>query len=64
MLWDIPEYSGAEEANEENTLRPDGKIVLKEEQRVLLLDMTVPWIENRETKLVEKVDKYKNIIRN
>ena len=25
--------------------------------------MTVPWIENRESKLVEKVEKYKDIIR-
>ena len=65
ILWDIPEYNGTEEEEDENKLyRPDGKIVFKNAKKVVLLEMSVPWIENREVKLTEKVVKYEGIIRN
>ena len=65
ILWDIPEYSGVEEDEDENKLyRPDGKIVFNRDRKVLLLEMSVPWIENREVKLIDKVEKYESIIRN
>ena len=63
-MWDIPEYSGTEEENEERILRPDGKIIFKRAQKVVLLEMSVPWIENRESKLIEKIEKYKDVLRN
>ena len=64
MLWDIPEYVGGEEEDETKIFRPDGKIILKKDKKVILLEMSVPWIENREAKLEEKINKYKGVIRN
>jgi hypothetical protein len=43
-------------------LRPDGKLVFKQEKKIVLLEMSVPWIENRELKIKEKEDKYKDIV--
>ena len=63
VLWDIPEYTGFEDEVDDKLQRPDGKIILKKKKIVYVLEMSVPWIENRETKIVEKVEKYKNIIR-
>ena len=63
VLWDIPEYTGIEDENEDTTLRPDAKIIFKKKKEILVLEQTVPWITNREIKLVEKENKYKNIIR-
>ena len=62
VLWDIPEYSGDEDEGEDNVLRPDGKLVFKQEKKIVLLEMSVPWIENRELKIKEKEDKYKDIV--
>ena len=64
ILWDIPEYSGIEEEDENRIYRPDGKIIFKTDRQVLLLEMSVPWIDNRESKFSEKEEKYKGIIRN
>ena len=64
ILRDIPEYVGSEEEDEMKTYRPDGKIIFKNDRIIILLEMNVPWIENRELKLAEKVEKYKGIIRN
>ena len=58
ILWDIPEYSGVEDEDVRKSLRPDGKVIFKEDRKVLVLEMTVPWIKNRELKLVEKEEKY------
>ena len=62
MYWDIPEYSGHEDELDENTLRPDGKIIIKSEKCIYVLEMSIPWIENRGKKMVEKEEKYKRII--
>ena len=62
LLWDIPEYSGAEDEEEDKIQRPDGKLTLKQQKKIIVLEMSVPWIENRETKIKEKEEKYKDII--
>ena len=65
IVWDIPEYSGVEGQEDESKLyRPDGKIIFNHDRKVLLLEMSVPWIQNREVKLNEKIQKYQSIIRN
>ena len=61
VYWDIPEYSGYADETEQ-PLRPDGKIVNRKEKVIFLLEMTVPWIENRESKEEEKVEKYQHIV--
>ena len=33
VFWDIPEYSGNDEEDEEKLLRPDGKIILKNKKQ-------------------------------
>lgn len=63
VLWDIPEYNGYEDESEERIMRPDGKIILKKEKTIFILEQAVPWITNRETKFQEKEDKYKNVVR-
>ena len=64
--WDIPEYTGREDPKclELRPLRPDGKLELISEnkRKIYLLEMSVPWIYNREIKLKEKVDKYEHIL--
>ena len=42
--------------------RPDGKIILKNEKQIYVLEMSVPWIENRQSKFQEKEEKYRGII--
>ena len=61
IYWDIPEYSGYENESDQH-LRPDGKIIRKSDKTIFVLEMTVPWIENRETKEAEKVEKYRRIV--
>ena len=63
VLWDIPEYTGNEDENEERLMRPDGKIIMKKEKTIFILEQAVPWISNREVKFREKEDKYKNVVR-
>ena len=64
VFWDIPEYSGMEEHSDEEPLRPDGKIVNKTSKSIFILEMSVPWIENRKSKLEEKNVKYVEIVQN
>ena len=61
VFWDIPEYSGYVDEPEQ-PLRPDGKIIVKNEKEIFVLEMTVPWIQNRGIKEGEKVEKYKRIV--
>ena len=63
LLWDIPEYTGFEDEDDDKLQRPDGKLILKEKKIVYVLEMSMPWITNRETKTDEKVVKYENVIR-
>ena len=57
VFWDIPEYSGYDNDLEHRPLRPDGKIINKKTKKIHVLEMSIPWIENRNIKLVEKLDK-------
>ena len=61
VYWDIPEYSGYDD-DLDHPLRPDGKVIKKNDKIIYVLEMTVPWIENRETKEEDKVAKYKRIV--
>ena len=62
LYWDIPEYLGYDDEDETKLQRPDGKLILKQQSKVLILEMSVPWISNREKKLEEKQNKYKDLI--
>ena len=62
VLWDIPEYSGYDNELENGPLRPDGKIIDKKSKSILVLEMSIPWITNRKSKLEEKEKKYSNIV--
>ena len=62
VFWDIPEYTGHDDEQEEKALRPDGKIIRNDTKKIYVLEMSIPWIENREMKIDEKVQKYKSIV--
>ena len=64
VYWDIPEYSGYEESLENGPLRPDGKIINRTTKNIFVLEMSIPWIENRKSKIKEKEEKYLNIVQN
>ena len=53
--WDV---------NDNEVLRPDGRLMLKKEKIMYILEMSVPWIQNRETKFKNKEDKYKDLLIN
>ena len=59
--WDTPEYQGNEEEDDTKLFRPDAKLRLKQERQIFILEMAVPWINNREIKYQEKIDKYRQI---
>ena len=61
VFWDIPEYRGIDEEMENSLPRPDGKIIMIKEKKIFLIEMTVPWIENRENQCEFKHEKYKII---
>ena len=63
--WDVPEYTGRD-TEIEHPQRPDGKVMINSENsmKIFLIEMTVPWIENRDEKLEFKCRKYKNILAN
>ena len=65
VWWDIPEFSGSlDDKNGERLFRPDGKVMLKAEKKIFLLEITISWIDNRADRYKEKVDKYNLIRRN
>ena len=64
IWWNIPEFTGANIEEEENVFRPDGKITLKEEKKIFIIEITISWIDNREIRYEEKVEKYAAIRRN
>ena len=61
--WNVPEYTGRDEESQ-HPPRPDGKLMinLENDKRIYLLEMTVPWTENRAEKYVYKSNKYRNIL--
>ena len=64
VYWDIPEYSGYSSDTEYGPLRPDAKIIDTKTKTIFVLEMSIPWIENRNIKLAEKEEKYTNIVQN
>ena len=64
--WDIPEYNGKENEDDSRTLRPDGKIMVNRngDKYIMIIEITIPWMENREEKYKYKQDKYKDILSN
>ena len=60
--WDIPEFTGAsDDMDEEKLRRPDGKIKIKGEKKIFLIEMTCPWMDVRNEKYEYKAQKYKDI---
>ena len=55
VYWDVPVYADHIEVHAN---RVDARIVDKENQTVTLLEMSCPWVENREQKEKEKTLKY------
>ena len=53
--WDVPLYA---ESTEVRCNRIDARLVYKQEKRVVLLEMSCPWISNRDLKDKEKELKY------
>ena len=62
LFWDIPEYLGYEDEDGDKIQRPDGKLILNDKMKILILEMSVPWISNREVKLLDKQVKYRELI--
>ena len=62
LYWDIPEYLGYDDEDETKVLRPDGKLIIKQHSKMYILEMSVPWITNREKKFEEKEQKYKDLV--
>ena len=60
--WDTPEYQGNGEEDDTKLFRPDAKLRLKQEQQIFISEMAVPWINNREIKYQEKINKYRNVL--
>ena len=65
LWWDVPEFTGAsEELHERNAKRPDGKLKMKKEKKIFLIEMSCPWLDKRNEKYTLKIDKYRDIISN
>ena len=65
VWWNIPEFAeSSSETDERDVYRPDGKIKLKQQKKIFVVEATVSWIDNREERFVEKVNKYDNLRRN
>lgn len=62
VWWDIPEEFG--ELRATNAKRPDAKILDKMNRSVTIIEQSIPWISNRETKEIEKQEKYEDVRRN
>ena len=65
VWWNIPEFAEADsEVNANDLKRPDGKIMIKSEKKIFLVEATITWLNNREERLKEKETKYEGIMRN
>ena len=54
-FWDVPVYA---EKTEVRTNRIDVRVVDKQKKKVLLLEMSCPWLANRKQKEDEKTSRY------
>ena len=65
VWWDVPEFTGAsEELEGRSAKRPDGKLKLKKEKKIFLIEISCPWLAVRNEKYNLKVEKYHDIISN
>ena len=51
-------YNNNNNNNIRDAARPDGKLIMKKEKKVILIEQTVPWISNRDIKYEFKKNKY------
>ena len=58
VFWDVPEYSGRDDETIRDGARPDGKLIMKNEKKIFLIEQTVPWLSNRDEKYDLKTNKY------
>ncbi len=63
-MWNLPEYSTGEETNDKSTYIPDGKVLLKVEKDIFIIEHTVCWSDIREARLKEKENKYVSVRQN
>ena len=54
-MWDVPLYA---ENTEVGANRIDPRIVDKNEEKVIVIEISCPWLENRQLKDLEKTQKY------
>ena len=54
-FWNVPVYAKKTEVREN---RIDARVVDKERKKVLLLEMSCPWMANRKQEEEEKTSKY------
>ena len=64
IWWNIPEFTAATIDDEEKILKPDGKVLLKNEKKIFLIEITISWIDIRQIRYDEKIKKYEAIRRN
>ena len=65
VWWDIPEFAESRsDIDQREVLRPDGKIKVKDEKKIYLVEITISWIDNREARFIEKDKKYDDVKRN
>ena len=64
VWWDIPEFAEANTDDIRKLKRPDGKIMLKEDKKIYVIEITISWIDNREERYKDKCGKYEDIRRN
>ena len=61
VQWNVPEYSGKDNETIRDRPTPDGKIMMKKEKKIYLIEQTIPWISNKEEKYEYKAGKYDDI---
>ena len=54
-MWDVPLFA---EKTEVQVNRIDVRMIDKKEEKVILMEMSCPWIDNRIVKAEEKTRKY------
>ena len=69
--WDVPEYTGRDSEHtgsdtKKGPPRPDGKLRIcsETEKKIYLIEITIPWTENRRDKYEFKCGKYLNVLQN
>ena len=61
VSWNIPEFSGKDGETLRDSATPDGKLTMKKEKKIYLIEQTIPWVSNRDKKYDFKANKYSDI---